>query len=144
MIYYLKINVFFSRAPRDCVQYYTGAAGNLQSFGHAGSQLLQGMDYEICIRYFILFRIFFWKYCWQWVHGTKTKPYSYNQICLVYSKNWFLAKGWKGLLWNKLHWSQWTDYRHIFHPVTSNCSRPQCKCCFSYRYVYSLYNILKS
>ena len=52
MIYYLKINVFFSRAPRDCVQYYTGAAGNLQSFGHAGSQLLQGMDYEICIRYF--------------------------------------------------------------------------------------------
>ena len=43
----------FSRAPRDCVQYYTGAAGNLQSFGHAGSQLLQGMDYEICIRYFL-------------------------------------------------------------------------------------------
>jgi len=38
------------RAPTDCVQYYTGSTGTVQSFGWAGGQLLAGMDYRVCIR----------------------------------------------------------------------------------------------
>lgn len=39
-----------SRAPTDCVQYYTGTSGTIRSFNWGGSQLLRGMDYRICIR----------------------------------------------------------------------------------------------
>lgn len=39
-----------ARAPTDCVQYFTGVSGNLQSYGHAGGQLIKGMDYTTCIR----------------------------------------------------------------------------------------------
>jgi len=39
-----------SRAPTDCVQYYTGASGTIRSYGWAGAQMLATMDYRICIR----------------------------------------------------------------------------------------------
>lgn len=38
------------RAPQDCVQYFTGTQGTVQSYGWAGAQLLAGMDYQNCIR----------------------------------------------------------------------------------------------
>jgi len=38
------------RAPTDCVQYYTGSTGTVQSYGWAGGQLLAAMDYRVCIR----------------------------------------------------------------------------------------------
>ena len=41
--------VFF-RAPQDCVQYFTGTQGRVQSYGWAGAQLLAGMNYQNCIR----------------------------------------------------------------------------------------------
>jgi len=39
-----------SRAPIDCVQYYTGRQGTIESYGWAGSQLIEGMDYQMCVR----------------------------------------------------------------------------------------------
>ena len=39
-----------SRAPTDCVQYFTGISGNVQSYNFQGAQLLQGMNYKNCIR----------------------------------------------------------------------------------------------
>ena len=38
------------RAPANCVQYFTGTSGNVQSYGFAGGQLLTGMNYQNCIR----------------------------------------------------------------------------------------------
>ena len=43
-----KCKIF--RAPTDCVQYFTGKAGNVQSYNFAGGQLLQSMKYTNCIR----------------------------------------------------------------------------------------------
>jgi len=38
------------KAPTDCVQYYTGTTGTIQSYNFGGAQLLQGMYYTNCIR----------------------------------------------------------------------------------------------
>jgi len=38
------------KAPVDCVQYFTGSAGNIQSYNFAGGQLLTGQYYTNCIR----------------------------------------------------------------------------------------------
>jgi len=38
------------KAPTNCVQYFTGTSGSIQSYNHQGSQFLQGMDYTNCIR----------------------------------------------------------------------------------------------
>merc|ERR1711936_524985 len=38
------------KAPTDCVQYYTGISGNVKNYNYAGAQLLQGQDYNTCIR----------------------------------------------------------------------------------------------
>ena len=38
------------RAPTDCTQYFTGAAGSVKSYNYAGGQLLQGNYYTNCIR----------------------------------------------------------------------------------------------
>jgi len=38
------------RAPQDCVQYFTGTQGRVQSYNWAGAQLLAGMNYQNCIR----------------------------------------------------------------------------------------------
>merc|ERR1719445_738416 len=38
------------KAPTDCVQYFTGSTGTIQSYNFAGGQLLQGMYYTNCIR----------------------------------------------------------------------------------------------
>ena len=45
-----KTNIF--RAPTDCTQYFTGAAGNFQSFNYlnGAGQFLQSQNYEICFR----------------------------------------------------------------------------------------------
>ena len=49
--YLLNIFIFFNvRAPTDCVQYFTGTSGSIQSYNHQGSQFLQGQDYQNCIR----------------------------------------------------------------------------------------------
>ena len=45
-----RINYHNSRAPTDCVQYFTGISGNVQSYNFQGAQLLQGMNYKNCIR----------------------------------------------------------------------------------------------
>jgi len=38
------------RAPTDCVQYFTGVSGNVQSYNFAGAQLLNSQYYDNCIR----------------------------------------------------------------------------------------------
>jgi len=38
------------KAPTDCVQYFTGSTGTIQSYNFAGGQLLQGMYYTNCVR----------------------------------------------------------------------------------------------
>jgi len=38
------------KAPTDCVQYFTGATGTIQSYNFAGAQLLNSMYYNNCIR----------------------------------------------------------------------------------------------
>jgi len=38
------------RAPTDCVQYFTGVSGNVQSYNFAGAQLLNSQYYHNCIR----------------------------------------------------------------------------------------------
>ena len=43
-------NYKLARAPSDCVQYFTGTSGNVQSYNFAGGQLLQSQDYTNCIR----------------------------------------------------------------------------------------------
>ena len=39
-----------SRAPTDCVQFYTGKAGNVKSYNFGGGQLIQSLTYQNCIR----------------------------------------------------------------------------------------------
>ena len=51
-IFKIVLILNYLRAPQDCVQYFTGTAGTIQSYGWAGAQLLAGMDYNNCIRYF--------------------------------------------------------------------------------------------
>ena len=51
----LNINIFllkriFSRAPTDCVQYFTGISGSVQNYNFAGGQMLQSQTYVNCIR----------------------------------------------------------------------------------------------
>ena len=46
----LIFNVPF-RAPVDCVQYFTGTSNTVNSYGWAGGQLLEKMDYRTCVRY---------------------------------------------------------------------------------------------
>ena len=41
---------FLSRAPTDCVQYFTGISGSVKSYNYAGAQLLAGQRYNNCIR----------------------------------------------------------------------------------------------
>merc|ERR1719228_1795699 len=38
------------KAPTDCVQYFTGTSGTIQSYNFAGGQLLNSMYYNNCIR----------------------------------------------------------------------------------------------
>ena len=38
------IYLFVLRAPPDCVQYFTGVAGNIKSYNF-GNQILQGQSY---------------------------------------------------------------------------------------------------
>jgi len=38
------------KAPTDCVQYFTGSTGTIQSYNFAGGQLLNSMYYNNCIR----------------------------------------------------------------------------------------------
>jgi len=38
------------KAPTDCVQYFTGSSGTIQSYNFAGGQLLNSMYYNNCIR----------------------------------------------------------------------------------------------
>jgi len=38
------------KAPTDCVQYFTGTAGNVQSYNFQGAQMLQSQTYTNCIR----------------------------------------------------------------------------------------------
>ena len=38
------------RAPTDCVQYFTGIEGLIQSYGFGSGQLLYSQDYQACIR----------------------------------------------------------------------------------------------
>ena len=41
----------YYRAPEDCVQYFTGAAGNLMSYSfQTGTAQIQGIDFLNCIR----------------------------------------------------------------------------------------------
>ena len=48
---YIEKNIFFhSRAPTDCVQYFTGTAGTVKSYNFAGGQILAGQRYNNCIR----------------------------------------------------------------------------------------------
>ena len=37
------------RAPTDCLQYFTGASGNIQSFNYP-NQIMEDLDYASCIR----------------------------------------------------------------------------------------------
>ncbi len=53
----LNVNVHFllvSRAPTDCLQYFTGSTGTFQSYnyqsGSASNAMLQSQTYTICIR----------------------------------------------------------------------------------------------
>ena len=46
----LFYNLILFRAPTDCVQYFTGTAGSVQSYNHAGGQLLKSQRYTNCIR----------------------------------------------------------------------------------------------
>lgn len=39
-----------SRAPTDCVQYFTGQGNTVNSYNFAGGQLLEGMEMKYCIR----------------------------------------------------------------------------------------------
>ena len=47
---YYSITVCYSRAPTDCVQYFTGTSGNVKSFGFGGGQFLQSQYYTSCVR----------------------------------------------------------------------------------------------
>jgi len=38
------------KAPTDCVQYFTGTAGNIQSYNFQGAQMLNAQVYNNCIR----------------------------------------------------------------------------------------------
>jgi len=38
------------RAPRDCVQYFTGVTGNVQSYNFQGNTMLHSQTYNNCIR----------------------------------------------------------------------------------------------
>ena len=46
----LLLPKYTSRAPLDCVQYFTGKAGSVQSYNFAGGQLIQSLRYTNCIR----------------------------------------------------------------------------------------------
>ena len=43
-------NYCVTRAPTDCVQYFTGKSGSVKSYNFAGSQFLQSQIYNNCIR----------------------------------------------------------------------------------------------
>ena len=43
-------NNTFPRAPTDCVQYFTGVEGYVQSYGFGSGQLLSSQNYNACIR----------------------------------------------------------------------------------------------
>lgn len=38
------------KAPTNCVQYFTGISGSVQSYNHQGSQFLESQDYQNCFR----------------------------------------------------------------------------------------------
>ena len=38
------------KAPGDCVQYFTGASGSVQSYNFQGGQLLTQQQYTNCVR----------------------------------------------------------------------------------------------
>ena len=44
------ITFSFSRAPTDCVQYFTGISGEVKSFNFDGGIQLRDIQYTICIR----------------------------------------------------------------------------------------------
>ncbi len=39
-----------TRAPADCVQYFTGASGSFQSYNFQGGTMLENQNYAVCIR----------------------------------------------------------------------------------------------
>jgi hypothetical protein len=41
---------FFSRAPADCRQYFTGTAGTVKSYNYGGSLMLAAQQYTNCFR----------------------------------------------------------------------------------------------
>ncbi len=43
-------HMFHLRAPTDCLQYFTGATGTIQSFNFAKKLMLQSLSYTVCIR----------------------------------------------------------------------------------------------
>ena len=46
-----KYALVIFRAPSDCLQYYTGAAGRFKSFNFGGTQvLLWSLQYRVCVR----------------------------------------------------------------------------------------------
>ena len=46
----LLMTITQCRAPTDCVQYFTGKAGNVKSYNFGGGQLIQSLTYQNCIR----------------------------------------------------------------------------------------------
>ena len=38
------------KAPSDCLQFYTGVSGNVQTFNYAGNVVLRNQQYSACIR----------------------------------------------------------------------------------------------
>jgi len=38
------------KAPTNCVQYFTGLSGSVETYNHQGGNVLQGMNYQNCVR----------------------------------------------------------------------------------------------
>ena len=65
---------FHFRAPTDCVQYYTGVEGYVQSYGFGSGQLLSSQNYNACIRQEV-------GYCGiEWHPSTRTTPDSFGLL----------------------------------------------------------------
>ena len=64
----------YFRAPVDCVQYYTGIEGYVQSYGFGSGQLLSSQNYNACIRQEV-------GYCGiEWHASSRTTPDSFGLL----------------------------------------------------------------
>ena len=64
----------FSRAPTDCVQWFTGVEGYVQSYGFGSGQLLSSQNYQACVRQEK-------EYCAiEWAASTRTTPDSFGLL----------------------------------------------------------------